>query len=562
MILKKKLIHSESRIVILWVQSNYIPLILEDALKFDLVGPEFIWILSSSISLDSFNKKYHENLIGLLTIEPVATITLNAPLNTALLNAAYDIWQKYESESFPGSSKLNLNNLTDRITEVYYYVQNLQSFSNGLHFVSVLEYSNTSYWYLYKQTTVIFWPGNSLITPTDRAILKDINLRIGVIESVPFTIITKFMDEFGQNTTKLTVPPNQTYSEVIQAVANGDYAIVIGDVIVTATRRESVDFSNAIFDNSLRIITRRTFDVNIDLLSFLKPFSCQLWLLVFDVCIYAAFLLCLIERQDNETLQNRSILSQFLMSVWYSFGNIVGYGVDFNANTAAERLLTAGLYMLSLMLLATYTANLASNLTISKSKDIISGIDDVKNGKISFNRIDIRVDTTIEEYYLRKISFGSRNYYPLKSRQELYDSLLAGSIDVSFMDASIAEYITNNIYCNLTLIGKDFHKGDYGIVTEKQCLYAKDLDVNILSLRESGQLDELRRKWFQKNNCRGSFETSTVIKIESMGGLFLIFGLITILSFLLFLWSKRSTFKNYFSNLLYRKKSSGKKKTQ
>ncbi|CAF3529326.1 unnamed protein product [Rotaria sp. Silwood1] len=107
MILKKKLIHSESRIVILWVQSNYIPLILEDALKFDLVGPEFIWILSSSISLDSFNKKYHENLIGLLTIEPVATITLNAPLNTALLNAAYDIWQKYESESFPGSSKVH-----------------------------------------------------------------------------------------------------------------------------------------------------------------------------------------------------------------------------------------------------------------------------------------------------------------------------------------------------------------------------------------------------------------------------------------------------------------------
>ncbi|CAF3543472.1 unnamed protein product [Rotaria sp. Silwood1] len=206
------------------------------------------------------------------------------------------------------------------------------------------------------------------------------------------------------------------------------------------------------------------------------------------------------------------------MSVWYSFGNIVGYGVDFNANTAAGRLLTAGLYILSLMLLATYTANLASNLTISKSKDIISGIDDVKNGKISFNRIDIRVDTAIEEYYLRKISFGSRNYYPLKSRQELYDSLLAVSIDVSFMDASIAEYITNNIYCNLTLIGKDFHKGDYGIVTEKQWLYTKDLDVNILSLRESGQLDELRRKWFQKNNRPGSFETSTVIKIESMGG--------------------------------------------
>ena len=105
--------------------------------------------------------------------------------------------------------------------------------------------------------------------------------------------------------------------------------------------------------------------------------------------MYAGVLICLVERHNNEALRNRPIFSQFAMSVWYSFGNLVGYGVDFDVITAAGRLLTSGLYMLSLILLATYTASLASDLTIAKSKTIVSGINDLKNGKIPLNRIGI-----------------------------------------------------------------------------------------------------------------------------------------------------------------------------
>ncbi|CAF4044776.1 unnamed protein product, partial [Didymodactylos carnosus] len=79
------------------------------------------------------------------------------------------------------------------------------------------------------------------------------------------------------------------------------------------------------------------------------------------------------------------------MSVWFSVGTILGYGADFHVATAAGRLFTVGLYMLSLILVATYTANLASDLTISKSQSVISGIDDIRKGKIPFGRIGIVV---------------------------------------------------------------------------------------------------------------------------------------------------------------------------
>ncbi|CAF1281133.1 unnamed protein product [Rotaria sp. Silwood1] len=649
--LKNSLTNSATRIVVLWIQSTYMSLVLQNALDSDVVGPQFIWILSSSVPLNSFNQTFYQKLIGMLTIEPVTGTIVDTSINSTLLNAAYNIWKTYEPETFPVSMNVNyyslfafdatwsliksleqfcstpLNssssctsftgssfcfdrriiysdlllksvsrteflgisgpirfsvNVTDRINGSFYYAQNAQPSSNGVNFVPVLKYADSDGWKTYTESDVIVWPGNSLVLPTDRAILKGVSLRIGVIESPPFIMVTNFINGSGQNITKLTgyvpdliellrnkmefipiielAPSNQTYSGLIQAVENGVYDIVIGDITVTAIRRERVGFSTAIFDNYLRIIMRKTSDVNIDLLSFLRPFSRNLWWLVLGACIYAGILLCLVERQDNEALQNRSIFSQITMSMWYSFGNIVGYGVDFNVNTAAGRLITVGLYVLSLILVASYTANLASDLTISKPKSIISGIDDLKSGKIPFNRIGIFTGTASEDYYLREISEGSRNYYPLESREELYNSLLANIIDAAFMDIGVAEYDINNIYCDLTLIGEGFDKSVFSIVTSKEWLYAQDLDVNILSLRESDELDDLRIKWFQTKKCPDSSETSTALGIESMGGLFLIFGVINVLSLLLFAWSKRHILKNYLFIIIYRKKSSCKRK--
>ncbi|CAF1278597.1 unnamed protein product [Rotaria magnacalcarata] len=233
------------------------------------------------------------------------------------------------------------------------------------------------------------------------------------------------------------VPSNGRYSDLIQAIENDTYDIVIGDVTVTATRRQSVDFSNAIFDNCLRIVMRQTPDIHVDLLSFLNTFSINLWLLVLGTFIYA------------------------------------------------------GLYILCLILIATFTANLTSDLTITKSK----------------------------------------------------------------ADTGTAEYSTNNIYCNLTLIGDDFDKGAFGIVTPKEWIYAKDLDVNILLLRESGELEELREEWFQVKNCPPSYETSTSKHVDSMLGLFLVFAIITFLALLLFIWSNRPSYKNYLYKVLDKKKS-------
>ncbi|CAF4633309.1 unnamed protein product [Rotaria sp. Silwood1] len=550
--MKNVLTSSSTRIVVVWAGSRYTSIILQNAFDSDVLGPHFTWILSSSVSLNSSNETFHQKTIGMLTVEPISGNFVHASINTTLLNAAYNIWKQYEPETFPKSGKVDdfalfafdatwlliqslqefclkttnnssscisfvnssfcfdrhfLNseslfdtinnmtflgvsgpiqfnrNVTDRIDGSFYYAQNSRNFSNRLSFVPVLKYSNRDGWQEYSKANVIIWSGSSLVPPTGGAKLDGVKLRIGVVHAVPFTMINTVIDEFGQNTTKLIG--------------------YIPDLIDLLQKKMK-------------------FIPNIELIPLNRTYA-SLGQLVED------------QRKNNRILKKKRMIGLCAMSVWYTFGNLVGYGAGrLHPKTPAGRLLTAGLYILCLVLVASYTANLASDLTISKSKNIISGIDDIKSGKISSNRIGIRVGTAMEEYYLREISNGNRNYHPLKSQQDIYDSLLNNIIDVSIHDAGAAEYVINNIYCNLTLVGEGFDKSVFGIITPKQWLYGQDLDVNILSLRETGSLDNLRRKWFQIKKCSDSSSISTAIDIEALIELFILFGVFCILSLFLF----------------------------
>ncbi len=628
---KEDLINNPIRIIVLWAQSTYASLVLHSAIDNDILGPQFTWILSAHVPLDSFNETDYDKLIGILTVEPVVASMANASVNTTLLNAAYDIWQQYEPESFPGTTNINsyalfafdatwlliqslqqycstrsypctsitnsslcfdrllLNytsfldtisttkflgvsglvqygvNATDRAQGTYYYLQNIQPSTDGVDYVPVLVWSDLHDWRPCSQSHVIVWPGNSLICPTGYAKLTGVTLKIVVVNSPSFITITNIVDEYGKNRMtfsgyvpdlinllgsrmgfipELIFVTNTTYEKIMKNVSDGIYDMLVSDVTITSERREIADFSNAIFDNALRIVIRKKPDVTIDLLSFMKPFTLNLWLLILAAIVYAAFLLFLYEREENDALRYKSITSSAAMSGWLSIGTLMGYGVDFKVKTAAGRLLTTGIYILSLILVATYTANLASNLTLLEPKNIISGIDDIKNGKIPFNRIGIRVNTESEDFYLREISHGIRNYYPLRSRQDSVDSLLNGTIDATLMDSATAESLTGSLYCNLTLVGAPFDSSKFGIVTRKRWVYGEELDINILSLQESGAFDDLKAKWFPTNSCLDSSDTLSM-GTDTLSGLLLTFAVVSILSWFLFAWHKRYMIKKY-----------------
>ncbi|CAF4333431.1 unnamed protein product, partial [Adineta steineri] len=168
------------------------------------------------------------------------------------------------------------NTSTDRINGTYYIARNIQYSSSSLNYVPVLVWSDSNGWTTNTQTNVIIWPGNSLVVPTGFAALLDLTLRIAVIDSAPFTMMSEIQDGSGNISTKLTgyipdlidelknrmgfipnityFPSDASYGDLINLVANGTFDMFIGDVTITAARREIVGFSSTIYDNSLRVV--------------------------------------------------------------------------------------------------------------------------------------------------------------------------------------------------------------------------------------------------------------------------------------------------------------------
>ncbi|CAF1241593.1 unnamed protein product [Adineta ricciae] len=472
--------------------------IIDVATRSDVFAPHFMWIPSSDVLLNSFNTTTaRQKLAGILTITPVVG---------SAVGAAYDVWKEYDVVSFLGSDNslarlcsmngsdsssvsfssdssffdrcLDLlqfsSHTTDRVDGNYYIVKNIYQSSDSLNYTPVLVWSDSSDWNQNARTSVIRWPNTTPTVPKDYASVFGLIVRIAMIDSVPFTLLTEATSASGGTTTKLVgyIPDlvaqlqnrmefvanftffssDQSYNKLLDDVTNGTFDMLIGDVTSTSARRGKVGFSSVIFDSSLHLI----------------PFSLKLWLVLLVATIYAGFLTTILEKQRKEALQGRSLISLIAMNMWFAFSAIVGFDADFHVSTAAGRLFTVGLYILGLAL---------------KSAGAISGIDDIKNGKVACSRIGIAAESSIEDYYLREISGGARNFYPLKQISDIYSGRLNNVIDAAI-----------SIYCNSPLVGADFDRSALEIVFPKIWLCEEDLDVAILSIREADLLDTLKLK--------------------------------------------------------------------
>ncbi|CAF0884969.1 unnamed protein product [Didymodactylos carnosus] len=472
------------------------------------------------------------------------------------------------------------NETTDRINGAYYILKNVQSLKKTKirDYVPVLKWCSDENWTNHSNLTSIMWPNQqSTHIPDDHALMAGKKLRIAVIESPPFIIVKNSSSLHHSNRTNSVsyvgysmdliehlrhtmnfhsditlISSDISYDEIVRAVANETFDVVIADVTITARRTQIVDFSTSIHENVVRVVVRATSGTKVDFFSYFRPFSFTLWLALTGVVLYAAILLFIFERSQNKQLKARSLTDSAAMSVYYSTSSLVGLSSDFIATTPAARLLTISLWIICTILIATYTANLSSFLVVERSMPIISGIDDIKNAKIPFDRIGIVEGSASHEYYLNNISLI---YYPLKSSKEIYTHLQLGLIDAGLWDNASIEYETSINYCDLMPVGRGFARSSFGIVVKKNWLYKEDLDVNILNLSESGIIEQLSATWFQqKKKCQKrddglikSLDNS--VTIEIMSGLLITFLLISFVSVLLHICYQREKIKMIFKNI-------------
>ncbi|CAF1579577.1 unnamed protein product, partial [Adineta ricciae] len=480
---------SYSRIVVLWANEQLTTMVLKQAMEEDLLGSDFVWILTTNMPLTSFTLRERQKLIGILTIEPMRADAIEQPINTTLLNQAYDIWKHYQPETFPGNgnvsdfalftfdatwsfllalqklctteqSCLQINNAsncyyrqfshseiyyhlmrstsflgvsgeirfsnstTDRVGHQYYVVRNIQSIdvqNKTIDHKPVLKWdTESSQWAQYRnESDDIVWPSQITKAPADYKLIRGTRLRMAVIEATPFIILKNpaisysgmtgnykkielsefdgfykdilvyLQDKMGFVPVVMLAKPTVQYDQLVEGVANDLFDTVMTTITITSRRTALVDLSIALMPSAIRVVIRKSQSNDFDLFFFLAPFSWELWAVIAATIIFTAILLWFLGRTRPKG-RNRDVIRHGIFErIHYVLCAMLGRDRNGENRSSAEQVLIYGLHVIQVVLFSLYTATILSFIIANNSTTIVSGIDDIKNGKVAPNRIGI-----------------------------------------------------------------------------------------------------------------------------------------------------------------------------
>lgn len=194
---------------------------------------------------------------------------------------------------------------------------------------------------------------------------------------------------------ELVQAPNNAYGSLKNGEWNGmirelldrKVDIAIADLTITSARQAAVDFTLPFMNLGISILFKKPDETPPDLFSFLKPFSVEVWIYMATAFLGVSLLLYIISRispyewvsghpcdDDPEELENQFSLGNCL---WFSLGSIMQQGSDLAPRALSTRTLASIWWFFTLIMISSYTANLAAFLTVSRMASPIENAEDL-----------------------------------------------------------------------------------------------------------------------------------------------------------------------------------------
>uniref|UniRef100_A0A8C5XXM4 Glutamate ionotropic receptor kainate type subunit 4 n=1 Tax=Microcebus murinus TaxID=30608 RepID=A0A8C5XXM4_MICMU len=295
--------------------------------------------------------------------------------------------------------------------------------------------------------------------------------------------------------------------------------------------------------------------------SFLDPFSPGVWLFMLLAYLAVSCVLFLVARltpyewySPHPCAQGRCnlLVNQYSLgnSLWFPVGGFMQQGSTIAPRALSTRCVSGVWWAFTLIIISSYTANLAAFLTVQRMDVPIESVDDL-------------ADQTAIEY--GTIHGGSSMTFFQNSRYQTYQRMWnymyskQPSVFVKSTEEGIARVLNSNYAfllestmneyyrqrnCNLTQIGGLLDTKGYGIGMPVGSVFRDEFDLAILQLQENNRLEILKRKWWEGGKCpKEEDHRAKGLGMENIGGIFvvLICGLIVaiFMAMLEFLWTLR-----------------------
>ncbi|UJR26528.1 hypothetical protein I4U23_007851 [Adineta vaga] len=358
----------------------------------------------------------------------------------------------------------------------------------------------------------------------------------------------------------------ERYDDMVDEIRNKVADIAVAPLTINYAREKQIDFTKPYLSLGIAILFKLPKPEKPGLFSFLNPLSLEIWIYTFAAVFTVSFILLLIARcspdewrnpypcdTEYDYLENRFTVSNTL---WFSIGTLMQQGSDVSPSAISTRLVSGIWWFFTLILISSYTANLAAFLTVEKLVNPIESADDLaKQTKIKYGVVrggsteQFFRESSIPTYQTMWKYMNSNPDVFVKNNKEGIARVQAESY-AFLMESTTIEYTVQR-ECNLTQIGGLLDNKGYGIGLPEGSPYRERFSEIILDLQEKGIIQKSVNKWWKsKGSCSSEKKDSRAnpLGVTNVGGIFVVLlgGVILSLfvAILEFLWHARKNHAN------------------
>ncbi|XP_068599469.1 glutamate receptor ionotropic, NMDA 3B [Brachionichthys hirsutus] len=325
------------------------------------------------------------------------------------------------------------------------------------------------------------------------------------------------------------------WTGLVGDLLNGLADLAVTSFSINSARSRVIDFTSPFFSTSLGILVRSK-DTAAPIGAFMWPLHWSMWVGIFLALHITALFLTLYEWKSpyGMTPHGRNRTRVFSYSSALNLCYAILFGRTVSSKTPkcwTGRFLMNLWAIFCLLVLSSYTANLAAVMVGEKTFEEVSGIHDAKLHHPSWGFRFGTVRESSAEDYMRK-SFPEMHEYMRRFSEPTTPEGVATlkadppRLDAFIMDKALLDYeVSIDADCKLATVGKPFAIEGYGIGLPQNSPLSSNISEFISRYKSEGYMDLLHDKWYKMVPCgnRGFAVTETLqMGISHFSGLFVL----------------------------------------
>ncbi|XP_075262863.1 glutamate receptor 2-like isoform X2 [Convolutriloba macropyga] len=214
-------------------------------------------------------------------------------------------------------------------------------------------------------------------------------------------------------------------------------------------------------------------------------------------------------------------------SMWFSLGALMQQGTDIAPRAPASRIVGGVWWFFTLIIISSYTANLAAFLTVEtmimpiNNADELSDQTEIAYGtRQSGSTMSFFKNSQIKTFE-RMWDFMSANFAEVMVADNIQgiERVRESNSKYAFLiESAMNEFIAQQKPCDTMKVGPNLDSKGYGIAAEYDSAIIKNITLRILQYQEEGELARLRQMWWiDKGECGGSFSSTNTENTNSLG---------------------------------------------